>query len=57
MTKQAAPTVTKGDAAKGLTLQIGDTADDFNQMNVSIGDMHTAALGIERRCSCRQPRA
>ena len=30
----------------GLTLQIGDTADDFNQMTVSVGDMHTAALGI-----------
>jgi len=31
---------------KGLTLQIGDTADSFNQMKVSIGDMHTSALGI-----------
>ena len=30
----------------GLTLQIGDTADDFNQMTVSVGDMHTDALGI-----------
>ncbi|MDE6998197.1 MAG: flagellin, partial [Oscillospiraceae bacterium] len=30
----------------GLTLQIGDTADDFNQMKVSIGDMHTKAMGI-----------
>ncbi len=30
----------------GLTLQIGDTADDFNMMQVSIGDMHTEALGI-----------
>ena len=29
-----------------LTLQIGDTAEDFNQMKVSVGDMHTAALGI-----------
>ncbi len=34
--------------AKGhsLTLQIGDTSADFNQMTVSVGDMHTAALGI-----------
>ena len=31
---------------KALTLQIGDTSADFNQMNVSVGDMHTAALGI-----------
>ncbi|HIX28137.1 MAG TPA: flagellin, partial [Candidatus Blautia stercoravium] len=30
----------------GLTLQIGDTADSFNQMKVSVGDMHTKALGI-----------
>ena len=30
----------------GLTLQIGDTADDYNQMKVAIGDMHTKALGI-----------
>lgn len=31
---------------QALTLQIGDTSADFNQMNVSVGDMHTAALGI-----------
>ena len=30
----------------GLTLQIGDTADNFNQMTVSVGDMHADALGI-----------
>ena len=35
---------TKDGAA--LTLQIGDTSEDFNQMNISVGDMHTAALGI-----------
>ena len=35
---------TKNGAA--LTLQIGDTSEDFNQMNISVGDMHTAALGI-----------
>jgi len=32
----------------GLTLQIGDTADGFNQMGVYISDMHTSALGIDR---------
>ena len=32
---------------KGLTLQIGDTADTFNQLKVAIGDMHTKALGID----------
>ena len=30
-----------------LTLQIGDTADSYNQMKVSVGDMHTKALGID----------
>ena len=28
----------------GLTLQIGDTAKDYNQMTVSIGDMHTKSM-------------
>ncbi|MDE7003539.1 MAG: flagellin [Oscillospiraceae bacterium] len=32
--------------SKALTLQIGDTADDYNQLKVSIGDCHTGALGI-----------
>jgi flagellin len=31
----------------GLTLQIGDTSDTYNQLKVSVGDMHTTALGIE----------
>ena len=34
----------KGEA---LTLQIGDTADKFNQMDVTIGDCHTAGLMID----------
>ena len=33
-----------GDA---LTLQIGDTSDDYNQLTVEIQDMHTSSLGIE----------
>ena len=37
------PVAAKG---KSLTLQIGDTSKDFNQMAVSVGDMHTDALGI-----------
>jgi len=49
VTKQAAPTVTKGDAAKGLTLQIGDTADSWNQLKVNIGDMHCGSLGIDAK--------
>ncbi len=34
--------------SKALTLQIGDTADDFNQLKVSIGDIHCSALGIDK---------
>ena len=33
-------------ASKGLTLQIGDTSDTFNQLTVSIEDMHADSLGI-----------
>ena len=31
---------------KGLTLQIGDTSDSFNQLNVAVQDMHADNLGI-----------
>ena len=31
---------------KALTLQIGDTADGFNQLQVNIDDMHCSSLGI-----------
>ena len=31
----------------GLRLQIGDTSEEFNQMDVIIDDMHTKALGID----------
>ena len=30
-----------------LKLQIGDTSDEFNQMDVSVGDMHTSAMGTK----------
>ena len=37
-----------GGAAGGLTLQIGDTSASYNQLNVSIGDMHTyGAMAID----------
>ena len=32
---------------KGLTLQIGDTSDSFNQLNVAVQDMHADSLGIK----------
>ena len=37
---------TEGTEEGGLKLQIGDTAEDFNQLTVSVGDMHAKALGI-----------
>lgn len=41
-------TAALGAAPKGkaLSLQIGDTADSFNQLKVSIGDIHCKAIGI-----------
>ena len=39
---RVAPTI----LGKGLTLQIGDTSDDFNQLNVAVQDMHAENLGI-----------
>ena len=35
------------DNSKGLTLQIGDTADSYNQLKVNIKDCHTKALGLD----------
>ena len=35
------------DKSDGLTLQIGDTSDSFNQMKVDLDDMHTKSLGID----------
>ena len=31
---------------KGLTLQIGDTSDEWNQLNVAVQDMHSASIGV-----------
>ena len=42
-TVDKAPAVT----GAGLTLQIGDTADDFNKMNVQVANMSARGLGIE----------
>ncbi|MDE7171058.1 MAG: flagellin, partial [Oscillospiraceae bacterium] len=36
----------KNGTGKGLTLQIGDTADSYNQLKVSLGDMHVSSLGL-----------
>ena len=33
-------------SGKALTLQIGDSSDTYNQLQVSVQDMHTSSLGI-----------
>ncbi len=38
--------ITADTKGQGLTLQIGDTSDNFNQLTVEIKDMHAVALGI-----------
>ncbi len=40
--KDAAPSIIGG----GLTLQIGDTADDFNKMTVAVKNMSSKGLGL-----------
>ena len=39
-------TTTEIEAGKKLTLQIGDTAEPFNQLSVAINDCHSEAIGI-----------
>ena len=34
------------DTGSSLTLQIGDTSDKYNQLDVSVQDMHIASLGL-----------
>ena len=40
-------TKTEAGEKGGLTLQIGDSSDPWNQLNVSINDCHTKSLGID----------
>lgn len=39
---------TSTSAKGGLTLQIGDTYDSYNKLNVSVSDMHAKALGVAK---------
>ncbi len=43
----AAKAAVAADPSKGLQLQIGDTSESYNQLRVSIGSMHTEALGVK----------
>ena len=45
-TTTGAKTFLNGTGKGGLTLQIGDTGDTYNQLNVTIKDCHAAAIGI-----------
>ena len=42
----AAATAAPQVLGKGLTLQIGDTSDPWNQLNVAVQDMHAESLGV-----------
>ena len=44
----ASQTTVQKEAGKALTLQIGDTSEDFNQLKVNIGDIHADALGVDK---------
>ena len=47
--KTQAKDAVPGTPGKPLTLQIGDTSDPFNQMEISVGDMHVSAMfGLQR---------
>ena len=41
-------TTVEKEAGTALTLQIGDTSESYNQLKVSIGDIHTSALSIDK---------
>lgn len=41
-------TTALGDGAKALTLQIGESAEDFNKLDVSVGSMKAEDLGIAK---------
>ena len=43
----AGAAITTGTTGSSLRLQIGDTSDTFNQISVSVGDMHVKALQID----------
>lgn len=41
-----APAGATTSSSTGLTLQVGDTYDDYNKLNVSINDMHASSLKV-----------
>ena len=43
-----------GDGIGGLTLQIGDTSDSWNQLAVSILDTHVSSLGLDNMSIAKQ---
>ena len=56
-TDTEAKTLIAGTGKGGLTLQIGDTAASYNQMDVTIGDCHIGGLGIADLSVADQPSA
>ena len=46
ISQMTATAATPGDSSKGLTLQIGDTAADYNQLKVSIKACDATSMGV-----------
>ena len=49
--------VSARNGAGGLTMQVGDTADDFNKITVSVDDMSSSGLGISNISMANQEAA
>ncbi len=48
LTPDAGIETVAGGAGKALNLQIGDTADEYNRLQVNIQDCHAKALGVDQ---------
>ncbi len=48
LTPDAGIETVTGGAGKALNLQIGDTADEYNRLQVNIQDCHAKALGVDQ---------
>ncbi len=46
--QRVVPSISVPGGSGGLVLQIGDTADEFNQMSVAIEDMSSKGLGLDK---------
>ena len=57
LTPDAGIETVTGGAGKALNLQIGDTADEYNRLQVNIQDCHAKALGVDQINVTSEPSA